>query len=114
MWGAGCAKKEAERRTRSCADLLRNGVVQSPARCARRQNPETRDRACRKHFRSDSAARRERRWSLGAFSEALPTMRETPIQPVQLLLAVQDGQTQIEESAWRYPCEKQTPCNSVR
>src|SRR5277367_3742413 len=41
-------------------------------------------------------------------------MRETPIRPVQPLLAAQDGQTRTVESAWRCPCEKQTPCNSVR
>src|SRR5580704_6865414 len=110
----GCAKKEAERRTRSCANLLRNGVVQSPAQCARRQSQETRDRACRKHFRFDSAAQQERQWSHGVFLGALPAMQETPIQPVQPLLAAQDGRTRIAESAWRCRYEKQTQCNSAR
>ena len=49
-----------------------------------------------------------------AFSAALPAMRETASRPVQLLLAAQDGQTRIAESAWRCPCEKQTRYNSAR
>src|SRR5580704_11750054 len=114
MSGEGCAKKEAERQTRSCANLLRNAGVQLPEQCARRQNQETRDRACRKRFRSDSAAPRERRSSPGAFSGARPAMLVTLIRRVQPLLAARDGQTRIAESAWRCPCEKQRPCSSAR
>ena len=94
--------------------LLRNGVAQSLAQCGRRQNQEIRGRACRKHFRSDSAARRERRWSLGVFSAARPAMQETASLPARLLLAARDGRTRIAESAWRCPYEKQTRCSSVR
>src|SRR5580692_5132042 len=97
MSGAGYARRVGGKRIRSCAKLLRNGGARSPEQCGHPQNRETRDPACRKRFRSDSAVPRERRWSLAAFLAARLTMLETASQPVRPLLYVQDGQIRIEE-----------------